>query len=126
MDDTIWEHYKKAVDLLKKLGIDPKDFDNEQDLSKLVHDNVNFNSEGIYIPQLGYYFDDKKEAITVLLELAQDEYKYFDNERLIDPIFSGKLEFQHKPHLENRLNGYITPCSEDEAQEITNFCLEIS
>lgn len=126
LDTKILEKHTYALAILNKLGINLLDCKTTDEALKIIREEVQYNEKGIYIPQLNYYYSDYDEAIENLLQLALEEFKFFKNERLVAAIFSGKLEFKRKPHIENLMNGYILPCSQDQAEAIKNLHFDLA
>lgn len=126
IEANILEKHTYALAILNKLGINLLDYKSIDEALKTIREEIQFNEKGVYIPQLDFYYSDYDEAIENLLQLALEEFKYFKNERLVAAIFSGKLEFKRKPHIENLMNGYILPCSKEQAEAIKNLHLDLA
>ncbi len=126
MDKEILENHTYALALLNKLGINLLEIKEQEEALRILREDIQFNAKGVFVPYLNYYYSDYDEAVTGLLELALEEYKFFKNERLIVPMFQGKLEFKRKPHLENLSNGYIIPCTAEQAETINNLRIDLA
>ncbi len=120
------ENHTYALAILNKLGINLLDCKTNDEALKILREEVQYNEKGIYVPHLNFYYSDYDEAIESLLQLALEEFKFFKNERLVAAIFSGKLEFKRKPHIENLMNGYILPCNQEQADAIKNLHLDLA
>jgi hypothetical protein len=81
---------------------------------------------GVYVPYTDTYFSDYEEAVIFIMEQAIEDFKYNNSERGLIPIFSGKIEFKARPHIENIMNGCVFPCTLEQMQSIKDFAVDLA
>ncbi len=126
MDKSLIEKHLYVVALLKKLGIDILEIDNDEEIFRIINQELQYNHMGIFVPHTDSYFENYKEAVIFIMEQALEDFKYNNSERQLIPIFSGAIEFKARPHIENIMNGYVVPCSKEHMQAIKDFALELA